>query len=230
MYNIKVNKDGSYRDYYGYTVICMTKDNLSFIEEFLKNSYLSKYYSPLPSYTYHMTVFNIWTYYSPFLPTHKKLIENAYGGEIGLNDIRNNFINAKGWYDPLNYYQRLLISINQICKKYDCKNLKGKGYLNAHSTIQLSIVIDNDNNYKICEFRKECSKVCEHNDSKLVAHLTLGYKYKDIPEDELEYEKLNKEFENLSKIVNNLEIEFKAPEPYRFYSMKGYVEESRFWV
>ena len=41
MYNIKVNKDGSYRDYYGYTVICMTKDNLSFIlQNKTRNIYL----------------------------------------------------------------------------------------------------------------------------------------------------------------------------------------------
>lgn len=229
MYNIKINNDGSYRDFFGYTIICMTKDDLSFIEEFLKNSYLSKYYSPLPAHTYHMTVFNIWSYYSPFLPTHKKMIENVYGKEIGSTLIKNKFVNAKEWYDPLKYYQKLLMNLDPICKKYDWENLKGKGNLNAHSTIQLSLILDDDNNYKICEFRKECSKLCEHDDRKLVAHLTLGYRYKDIPNDETEYEKLNKDFDKLSQIVNNLEIEFKPPEPYRFDSMKNYIQESNFW-
>ena len=61
MFNAKVNKDGSYRNFLGYTTLAMAKTDISFIESYIKNSpYLSKYYSPLsisPCY-HHLFIHN----------------------------------------------------------------------------------------------------------------------------------------------------------------------------
>ena len=109
MFNLKINNDGSYRTFLGYTTIAMAKTNLSFMELFLKKStYLSKYYSPLPSSSYHMTTFNVWCHCSPLLPPYNRQLENNNVAEIYKSDTLNY------WYDPINFMNLIMIQLDEI--------------------------------------------------------------------------------------------------------------------
>jgi hypothetical protein len=60
-YTVKINTNGEYRNFYGWTVISMIENDLKFIENYISNhNTLRKYFSALPSTSYHMTVYNIW--------------------------------------------------------------------------------------------------------------------------------------------------------------------------
>lgn len=228
MFNIKVNDNGTYRDFFGYTVISMLKDfeNYKWIEEFLKKSILSKYYSPLPAKTYHMTTFNVWCQCSPLLNYHDKELKKVYN-EIEYQQIKNKYnINLNYWYDPLNFISILMINLESLCNKYNWNNMKGKVKLTANKTIQFLVFLENNTVNTLNEFRNDCSSLCGHSDHGLVMHLTLAYQYKNIPEEE--YQSLKDELSKLSKLVEDLVLTFNRPEPYRFNSMVNYIPE-RFW-
>jgi hypothetical protein len=229
MFNLKVNNDGSYRDFFGYTVICMLKDfeNYKWIEDFLKKSILSKYYSPLPLNTYHMTTFNVWCQCAPLLRKYDEELKKVYK-EQDYQKIKNAYnINLNHWYDPLNFMSILMINLENICNKYNWDTLRGKVKLTANRTIQFLIFLEDDKINTLNQFRNDCSLICGHSDHGLVMHLTLAYQYKNIPEKE--YSSLKNELIKLSKLVEDLVLTFKRPEPYRFNSMINYIPESFWW-
>ena len=224
MFNVKVNNDGSYRNFLGYTTLAMAKTDISFIENYIKNSpCLSKYYSALPASSYHMTTFNVWCHLSPLLePYKRKLEENNC-----IKDVYSN-INLNYWYDPINFMNVLMMQLDIFAKKYDWTNLKTskvKLYANE-GTISLSLHLNTENMEKINSFRNDCARVCEKDDAGLVMHLTLAYSYKNILQEDIDT--LKEECNKLSIFINNLEIDFFAPKAYRFNTMKSYIENKCF--
>ena len=122
MFNAKVNKDASYREFFGYTTLAMAKTDLSFIEDYIKKSKcLSKYYSALPSSSYHMTTFNVWCQQSPLLVPYLRELQKNNCKEI--KDVYHNK-NLNYWYDPINFMNSLMIELDIFAKKYDWTNLK----------------------------------------------------------------------------------------------------------
>ena len=60
-YKRKINDQGVYQPFYGYTCVSMLNGpNLEKIEDFIRTSSLGSYFSPLPHASYHMTMFNIY--------------------------------------------------------------------------------------------------------------------------------------------------------------------------
>ena len=226
MFNMKVNNDGSYRNFLGYTTLAMAKTDLSFIEDYIKKSKcLSKYYSPLPSSSYHMTTFNVWCQQSNLLTPYQKELQKFNCKEI--KDVYRNK-NLNYWYDPINFMNMLMMQLDIFAKKYDWTNLKtSKVQLYANEgTISLLLHLNTENMEKINSFRNDCSNVCEKDDAGLVMHLTLAYSYKNILQEDIDI--LKEECNKLSRFVNNLEIDFFAPKAYRFNTMESYIENKSF--
>jgi len=224
MYNLKINKDGTYRSFLGYTIISMIKNDLNFIEIFLRDSTLSKYFSPLPSNTYHMTLFNIWCHKSPLLKYHDDILKKNYKQEIYLN-YKEYYKSEKlkYWFDPLKYLDNLMISLGIICKNHKLNDIESQNInlIISASTLQLAVLIDKNMLNKINNFRNDCKNICGKEDKGLKFHITLAYQYKDIPEND--YNILNKELETLSNLIKNIKINFNDPEPYIFDSMINYI-------
>ena len=226
MFNMKVNNDGSYRNFLGYTTLAMAKTDISFIENYIKNSScLSKYYSALPASSYHMTSFNVWCHLSPLLEPYKRKLEENNCTKI--KDVYRD-INLNYWYDPINFMNMLMMQLDIFAKKYDWTNLKtSKVQLYANEgTISLLLHLNTENMEKINSFRNDCSNVCEKDDAGLVMHLTLAYSYKNILQEDIDI--LKEECNKLSRFVNNLEIDFFAPQAYRFNTMESYIENKSF--
>lgn len=67
-FNPKINTDGKYRNYEGWSVISMLENDFKFLENYIqKNNLLKSYFSALPSTSYHITIHTIWSEGSPQL-------------------------------------------------------------------------------------------------------------------------------------------------------------------
>ena len=62
MHNKKINNKGEYIPFHGWTVVANVHDSFKMIENYIKNSpELSKCFGALPSESYHVTIYNIWS-------------------------------------------------------------------------------------------------------------------------------------------------------------------------
>jgi len=245
-YNIKVNIDGSYRPFFGYTVVSMLNDDLSFIENYINNNQvLATYFSALPSVSYHMTVFNIWCPGKKLLP-----IQDAW--LVGAEKYFIQYQNHRQQIGPLPYNQTY-----SFFKEEYLKNASGQqlcGYINddlfvglmtkvsdlcsmkeftgkilaksSVSGLKLGVVLDEKTKVEWFKQRYQISRIVGHKDRNLSPHITLAYRYKDIPSDKLheveyELEKLNL---FISSKINHLK--FTAPSATWFTDMTNYMSSN----
>ncbi len=222
-YNRKINLDGSYRDFHGYTVLSMVKENMQEIEIFLRQSPLSEYFSPLPSYTYHMTVFNIWAHGGRFLPSMKKKFDELVGQRP---DRRKKILEyCKG--ETSRYFcfeDDLFPQLNEADKT--CRFIDGDFKVDVElflspSTLSSTVAVKNKNSQQgLGGLQKKCSGIFGKA-VDLKFHITFAYRYKDIPESAWpmlgpELEKLNKKLEPYR------ELTLLGPKVYFFTSMDNY--------
>ena len=147
-YNRKINTDGTYRLFHGYTVVSMIENNLECIEKYIQNNkLLSSYFAPLPSSSYHMTVFNIWAHSDDLLPIQQNWLIRM---KESYKNIENDLERMKKEYPerPSPYFEPYSI----FKKKY------------------LQEVIDKDSRYYInkdlfTELMYNVDKVCDHQES-----------------------------------------------------------------
>lgn len=220
MFNKKVNTDGSYRRYSGVTVISIVKNDLKHIETFLKNSVLSEYYSPLPSSSYHMTLFNIWCTQNKFLPPHEEYLKTIknYSNYRKLCNLDNcNSLDSK--------MMEMLSGIHWNIKNINFDDFKVKGSLFAGNTLTLKIYECNKNP-EITKLRSFCIDITKNDDADLKLHITLGYLYKEVPQEK--YEILTNEINKLQKLVK-FELELNPPDVYYFKSMTEYIPFDEFY-
>jgi len=246
-YNAKVNTDGTYRSFNGYTTISMLKDDLSSIEKFIADSeILSKYYAPLPSSSYHMTVFNVWCQKQKELPMFRKFLdeqEKALEERKILREAKQQSWEymANGYYHGSDAYYlkyperkrkkeevcnyvvplsgrgpifRKDFWIHVMLKIDEYINL-GVGYVKEFNTnvltrddcikrgvLSVGIILDKETSDILTDLRNKISKHVGHGDDGLIPHMTLAYRYKDIPESEIEY--VNKEVERMNKHITEV--------------------------
>ena len=82
-YNPKINDKGEYTPFYGWSVILNIDTDLKFIENYIKNNnMINKYYSALPSESYHMTLYNIWCNGSELLNHQKRVIDTNFAPDM----------------------------------------------------------------------------------------------------------------------------------------------------
>ena len=55
----KINRDGTFCTFTGWSIVSFINDDFKFLENYIKKTNLNEYFSPLPSNTYNVTILNI---------------------------------------------------------------------------------------------------------------------------------------------------------------------------
>ncbi len=173
-YKHKINAEGEYLPFYGYTSVSMlsskTSSVLQNIEQLISQTIIGKYYSPLPHTTYHMTLFNIYCMASsPIPPVQRWTLEN-----------KENKIPEKLWLpeDVLKIkHIKALDCLRKLPSHLKITNLefyykKGLG---------VWVTLDEESVNAVTNLRKEFSKIYEHDDANLKLHITFAYLFKELP-------------------------------------------------
>jgi len=179
-YNPKINTDGEYRNFYGWTVISMVENDFKFIENFIKkNSLLNQFFSALPSSSYHVTVYNLWCNGMPLLPHQQNFINKNFPQIKNELEKQSKLI---GFFNPGGCINDLLYRIEFDCQQcnWDKLSLKMKKAEFNGNTIQ---IIFEENFDKVNEFRKILLDTCKKNDNLKIFHMTLAYKFTDTNKD-----------------------------------------------
>ena len=180
-YTTKINSNGEYRKFHGWSVISMLKDDLKFIENYIKlHPVLSSFFSALPSESYHMTEYNIWCGGKKLLAHQERFIQQNiehkhWSHVIEQSNRHEQFFNPNGCMNSLLYKLHYECSTCNFEKnKFKIKAVKYNG-----NTIRLSFNHENDGFRKMDKFRNKLINVCEEDDFMGSYHVTLGYKYRD---------------------------------------------------
>ena len=215
----KINKEGEYLPFYGYTSVCMCKNNpqLENIEVMIRESALSQYYSPLPASSYHMTLFNIWHYeMKKLLPVIKRWVEA--GNELPDND---QFLTIKELHKDL-------IKARKACREtiQTGFNVSWEFKPRLVSVLNLKVYPDNKTMDKIKLYRDKCKVLFgreQENLDEIGLHISLAYKYKDIPGVEVGMlaEALKKLHEEIKDKIED-KIELNEGDVYGFTSMERF--------
>ena len=255
-YNRKVNTDGTYRPFHGYTVVSMLENDLSCVENYIKNNtLLSSYFAPLPSSSYHMTIFNIWAHSNNLLSMQKKWLitmkENFLKTEMDIERMKKEYptrpspylepydLFKKKYYEEImatdsKYYinkdlfDELMYNVDQVC---DHQKFMGLGIAgSSFEGLGIGILLDDNSNKQWAKQRSVITSIVGHNDCNLSPHVTLGYRYRNIPVEsqldvQLELIRLN-EFVQ-SKIQNGLT--FLEPRATWFHDMTRYMNSNEFY-
>src|SRR5438132_557947 len=192
-YNRKINRDGTYRPFHGYTVVSMVVDDLSSIEQFIKESkYISKYYSPLPSSSYHVTVFNVWCHGQKLLPLQVEWLEqvekriqrsaqDAMNYKLkfphrqppppttSFNKFKADYIEfAKGEksnsFVNMDEFLPVMSNIDRLCK-----TLHNKAYTAKIAQIEIDgclVEFDKNTEEKYLSLREKIGKLVGHSDAR----------------------------------------------------------------
>jgi hypothetical protein len=121
-----------------------------------------------------------------------------------------------------------MYNIDKVC---DHQNFIGRGVSeSSFDGLGISVLLDDSSNKQWVKQRSVITPLVGHNDSNLSPHITLGYRYKNIPIEskislQSELDKLN-QFVN-SKIQNGLT--FLEPRATWFRDMTKYMNSNEFY-
>jgi len=213
-YNRKVNKDGSYRILCGWTVISPIISDMKFIENYIKNNnVLNCYFSALPSSSYHVTIYGIWSNHSKLLKHQQKVIDNCQ--DCDKKDELNTCSISTGFFNPDNCLGQLFSDIIKNCFDFRCE------YTKIKNTIKLSvkqiyfnetiyIVFEkNDDINEMNKIRNIIMKTCDKKPNDGLYHMTLAYKYKNTCQND--DNKITKELYVLNMLLSRQTITIDLP-------------------
>jgi hypothetical protein len=218
-YNLKIMNDGTYTKFCGWTVISEIGNDMKMMENFIKyNDTLLLYFSPLPSFSYHITLYNLWSNKSPLLRQQQDVIDNEKCCDI--KEQLEELSRSIGWFNPKKCMQKLFSDIYNTCNlnKWGTITLTIDRVVFSGGTIKLSLKRSKEFD-KINKLRNSMIKLC-NKDDKLIYHLTLAYKYKDIPKEHLD--KVSYQIDILNTLLHNQTIKLLDPGLYSFSSMESY--------
>lgn len=207
-YNNKINTNGEYRKLHGWTIVSEIYDDFKFIENYLsKNTNIKDYYSPLPSSSYHITLYNLNHKPKYTLSQDLKFIEN-FKPDDNIDDsfYKLHFECKKSW-------SHLRLIIDNIY---------------VGNTIAITFKISSQNGQDSGEikvmdkFRDNISNLCEGKDNMGIYHMTLAYNYKKI-KNENEYKRIMTEIEFLKIFLKNQSVTIRTPDIYYFSDMTKYI-------
>lgn len=220
-YNLKINNNGTYRKFVGWTVICPVEYNMKFIENFIsKNNVLSSYFSALPSSSYHVTLYNIWCNFKKLLKPQQDYIDKE-----PVDDIKEQLEQQSrnvGWFNPENCMNKMFTKLHKHCEenKWNKNSLViNKVLFNGH-TIRLTFK-RSDNFDKVRKLRKDLIEVGEHNDNMSYLHMTLAYKFKDLTKEDTE--KIKREIDVLNIILTDQPVVLSHGSLHYFTDMKKFI-------
>jgi hypothetical protein len=215
-YNPKIDTEGNYLPFYGWSVISMVKSDLKIIENIIKqNSVLNNYFSALPSSSYHMTVYNIWANRSQLISHQLKNLINSY--DVEMIDIfkKNSEI---GFFNPNGCINDLLYKLQYYCKDtWDQITFKIDAVEFTGNTLQI-ILKKSPSFNNVDKVRNKMKQIVEKNDNMKKYHITLAYKYKDI--DLIDKDKIIEEISIFNRLLKDQTVTIKTPFVCYFSSMK----------
>lgn len=216
-YSSKVNTDGTWRKYYGWTVICPVIEDLIFLNNFITyNNILSKYFSPLPYSSYHVTLYNIWSVNSPLLACHKEYI-NKFPEEtqkVLLDSSRSNFFN------PRDCMNNMFAELQSVCNtNWDSVKLTINKVIYTGNTITITF-IETESIRIISKCRKDLINKSKKNDNMRYFHMTLAYKCKTT--DYNDNTNIQYELDALNLILKNQQILIRKPCVCSFEDMTNF--------
>lgn len=217
-YNAKINTNGDYRKFYGWTVISMVENDLKFIENYIsKNNTLKNYFSALPSSSYHMTIYNLWSNGSKLLKHQRKFIEQNFSAETVI-ELKNQSKHI-GYFNPNGCIDNLLYRLYFECQKENVLSkivLKIKNVNFTGNTIQI-LLEDCEEFSKINSFRNNMISICEKDDNMGKYHITLAYKYKTINDEAII--QIKEEIRILNVLLFAQTVTLNRPGVYSFEDM-----------
>lgn len=201
----KVNQKGEYTPFHGWTVISNLNNNLNFIENYLKNSILAKYFSPLPASSYHMTLYNIWCNGRNLLPQQKQYLKE---------------------HKEENLSEKCIIQLlEQLQTEIDIhlwNPLKLHNYSIVYSGSTLAILFNTDDNFtEANKIRNIMTDIVGIEDGMDCYHITLCYQYADICKEDVV--SLAKEIKILNKMLNGHILELNKPFVAKFQDMTEFL-------
>jgi hypothetical protein len=206
-YNAKLTTEGKYTPFHSWGVLSLVKTDLKFIENFIKyNNILNKYFSALPSTSYHLTVYSLWYNGIPLTNHQKRIINLNYSPEQckKLEDQSKNI----GYFNPKNCLDELLYKSYVECQqhKFDEIKLPIKN-IYRHQQIGIPFQFTFFNN-----LRNNLIKICDNDDKAGTPHITLAYLYKNIPP-EME-QLISNEINLLNKLLEGQTLLLHEPTVY----------------
>lgn len=192
----KLDSEGKYLPFHGFSAVCMVEDRISKFSEilsFIKNSSLGKRFSPLPASSMHMTVSDMFTE-RDFDNCVEKMLETSFKN---CNEIFHNII--------------VYLRENIIQPKIKVVKL--------HSERTCTIELKLETNDNIDDFRSKVARTFRLNKNGYVFHITLGYMYS---EQEINQE----DVQILTKMVQNLKLELEECSLVYFNSMQKFIKMS----
>lgn len=229
---MKINEDGSYIPFFGWSVISEVKNDLKFLENYLiYNNHIKNHFTPLPSSSYHVTLYNIWCISDNLLECQKKELNNysIEKQQILLKKTRNdNYFNHNRCMDNLLYKLHSCIIKEKWHKKVELEF--DKVYYNG-STIGISFKSTKHIDY-LDNIRSKMINLCKKDDNMRRYHITLAYQYKsfnedygedygedDDDEDEDDEDKLMNEISKLNILLSGQTFTLYKPDVYYFNDM-----------
>lgn len=215
----KIVADGIYARLYGWTVISKVENDLKFIENFIThNNILSPYFLAMPSSSYNIRLYNLWSNLQSLLPEQQEAINNEH-----YSDTKEELeIQARsiGWFNPKNCLQKVFTNIDNVCRenKYDKICVTIDRVVFSGGMIFLSL----KNSPEIDKIDMVRNKILEfyEKDDIMSYMIPLAHIYKDIPK-KIE-EKISYQVNVLNALLSNQTITLSEPGLYSFSSMKTY--------
>lgn len=217
LYHGKINVNGDYTEYHGWSVISMVENDLTFLENYIKtNPVLNQYVSALPKASYHMTIYNIWSNGCKLLSHQKRFLNEHFPNE----EVKQLTEQSKkiGFFNPSGCIDELLCKLGEECRrdKHQLKNIPIFKAIWTGHTVQL-LVGHFPELSSLNQFRSSLEKICDRDDKMGYYHVTLGYTFKNVPDD---VEKdIIKEVDRLDQLLRGQTFSLCKPNVHYFSSM-----------
>lgn len=200
----KIQPNGIYERFCGYTVIANVENDFRNIEEYIRKSVLSKYFSALPSSSYHITIYNIWANTNPLLKQQKNAVDNE--PSHFFREKLQQQSKSIGFFNPNGCLDKLFRDIHILCQTNGWNQIQlviDKIYYNG-KTLGLTLYQTQDIQ-TMTNLRSKLIDTCGRNDCMGGYHITLGYKYRELNENEV-HDAIKHLNSKLSKKVINISM------------------------
>ncbi|XP_005090431.1 uncharacterized protein LOC101861409 [Aplysia californica] len=203
----KIDATGKYLPFYGYTIINMVvEQQLHDLELFIKSTQtLKKYVSALPSSSYHVTYYDIFS---------QRKIPEKYLSRSGL-------VPSNHWTQSMETLYQDLGKAQTFCSELPAANafVKKQFSLGPSPGQALLLLITLEGDAEVSQLRQKCTTVFGER-GKPEFHMTLGYTYKAIPVDALKL--ISKELKMLWSIIPD-GVQLQKPDVYYFETMEEFL-------
>lgn len=219
-YNLKINKNGTYRQFCGWTVICPVEYDMKFIENFInKNNVLREYFSALPSSSYHVTLYNIWSNFSNLLTSQQDFLDKQH--DVAIKQILEQQSKSVGWFNPGNCMENLFSKLHRNCeKRTESMCLIINKVLFSGNTLTITFKHRNDFE-KVTNIRRELIEVAERDDRMSYLHMTLAYKFRNLSDEDVF--KINTELNILNMLLDNQTVIISPANLHYFSDMTEFI-------